>query len=133
MGTLLQVTDTGKILDHENYLNFGGSVDRSWLSYSANATLGVTQPNFVIDDGGILGGGEIIQDQSPTAIISTYITGTTTYYGLFALDTFGVALALILPPAGGSMSPKSQQRMRAEPHPNLIPAIPSRGSIPSSA
>ncbi len=103
VGTLLQVTDTGKILDHDNYLNFGGSVDRSWLSYSANATLGVMQPNFVIDDGGIPGGGEIIQDQSPTDIISTYITGTTTYYGLFALDTFSVAPGLDFT-AGGRLN-----------------------------
>jgi hypothetical protein len=129
----LQVTDTGKILDHDNYLNFGGSVDRSWLSYSANATLGVMQPNFVIDDGGIPGGVEIIQispqpisyppispGQRPTTDCSRSIRSAS-------------RLALILPPAGGSMSPKSQHRMRAEPHPNLIPAIPSRGSIPSSA
>jgi iron complex outermembrane receptor protein len=91
VGTLLQATDTGKILDHDNYLNFGGSVDRSWLSYSANTTLGVLQPNFVIVNGGIPGGGQIIQDQSLTDIISTYITGTTTYYGLFALDTYTLA------------------------------------------
>ena len=94
VGTLLQATDTSKILDHDNYLNFGGSVDRSWLSYSANATLGVIQPDFVIVNGGIPGGGEIIQDQSLTDIISTYLTGTTTYYGLFALDTFNIAPGL---------------------------------------
>jgi len=94
VGTLLQATDTGKILDHDNYLNFGGSVDRSWLSYSANTTLGVMQPNFAIINGGIPGGGQIIQDQSLTDIISTYITGTTTYYGLFALDTINAAPGL---------------------------------------
>jgi len=94
VGTLLQATDTGKILDHDNYLNFGGSVDRSWLSYSANTTLGVIQPNFAIINGGIPGGGQIIQDQSLTDIISTYITGTTTYYGLFALDTINAAPGL---------------------------------------
>jgi len=94
VGTLLQATDTGKILDHDNYLNFGGSVDRSWLSYSANTTLGVIQPNFAIINGGIPGGGQIIQDQSLTDIIFTYITGTTTYYGLFALDTINAAPGL---------------------------------------
>ena len=94
VGTLLQATDTGKILDHDNYLNFGGSVDRSWLSYSANTTLGLIQPNFAIINGGIPGGGQIIQDQSLTDIISTYITGTTTYYGLFALDTINAAPGL---------------------------------------
>jgi iron complex outermembrane receptor protein len=94
VGTLLQATDSGKILGQENYLNFGGSVDRSWLSYSANATLGVMQPNFAIINGGIPGGGQIIQDQSLTDIISTYITGTTTYYGLFALDTINAAPGL---------------------------------------
>ncbi|HEX3497263.1 MAG TPA: Plug domain-containing protein, partial [Methylocella sp.] len=71
VGTLLQATDTGKILGQNNYLNFGGSVDRSWLSYSATATLGVIQPNFVITNGSIPGGGEIVQDQSLTDIIST--------------------------------------------------------------
>jgi iron complex outermembrane receptor protein len=103
VGTLLQATDTGKILDHDNYLNFGGSVDRSWLSYSATATLGVIQPDFVIVNGGIPGGGQIIQDQSLTDIISTYITGTTTYYGLFALDTFNAAPGLDFT-AGGRLN-----------------------------
>jgi iron complex outermembrane receptor protein len=64
------------------------------LSYSANTTLGVIQPNFAIINGGIPGGGQIIQDQSLTDIISTYITGTTTYYGLFALDTINAAPGL---------------------------------------
>ena len=103
VGTLLQATDTGKILGQDNYLNFGGSVDRSWLSYSANTTLGVIQPNFAIVNGGIPGGGEIIQDQSLTDIISTYITGTTTYYGLFALDTYTLAPGLDFT-AGGRLN-----------------------------
>ncbi|MGA7384942.1 MAG: TonB-dependent receptor [Methylocella sp.] len=103
VGTLLQATDTGKILGHDNYLNFGGSVDRSWLSYSANATLGVIQPNFIVVNGGIPGGGEIVQDQSLTDIISTYLTGSTTYYGLFALETFNIAPGLDFT-AGGRLN-----------------------------
>ena len=103
VGTLLQATDTDKILGQDNYLNFGGSVDRSWLSYSATATLGVMQPNFAIINGGIPGGGQIVQDQSLTDIISTYITGTTTYYGLFALDTYTLAPGLDFT-AGGRLN-----------------------------
>ena len=103
MGTLLQATDTGKILGQDNYLNFGGSVDRSWLSYSAYATLALIQPNFIDVNGGIPGGGEIVQDQSLTDIISTYLTGTTTYYGLFALDTFKLAPGLDFS-AGGRLN-----------------------------
>ncbi|HXW71052.1 MAG TPA: TonB-dependent receptor [Methylocella sp.] len=103
VGTLLQATGTGKVFDHDNYLNFGGSVDRSWLSYSANATLGVMQPNFVIVNGSIPGGGQIIQDQSLTDYISTYITGTATYYGLFALDTLNLAPGLDFT-AGGRLN-----------------------------
>jgi iron complex outermembrane recepter protein len=94
VGTLLQATDTGKILGQDNYLNFGASVDRSWLSYSAYATLAVILPNFIDVNGSIPGGGEIVQDQSLTDIITTYLTGTTTYYGLFALDTFNIAPGL---------------------------------------
>jgi len=96
VGTLLQATDTGKILDHDNYLNFGGSVDRSWLNYNATAALGMIQPNFMIANGGIPGGGQIIQDQTLTDYISTYLAGTATYYGLFALDTFSLAPGLDL-------------------------------------
>ncbi|MGB9428195.1 MAG: TonB-dependent receptor plug domain-containing protein, partial [Methylocella sp.] len=103
VGTLLQATDTGKILGQDNYLNFGGSVDRSWLSYSAYATLALIQPNFIDVNGGIPGGGEIVQDQSLTDIISTYLTGTTTYYGLFALDTFKLAPGLDFS-AGGRLN-----------------------------
>jgi iron complex outermembrane receptor protein len=100
VGTMLQAADTGKILNHDNYLNFGGSVDRSWLSYNAIATLGMIQPNLALATGGIPGSGQIIQDQTLTDYVSTYLTGTTTYYGLFALDTFNLAPGLDLS-AGG--------------------------------
>ena len=54
-GTALQATDNDKFLGHANYLTFGGSVDRSLLSFSATSQLGAILPDFTIASGGFPG------------------------------------------------------------------------------
>ena len=50
--------------------------------------------------GGIPGGGSVIQDQNGTDYVQTYLGGTTTYLGFFALDTFNVTPELALTGGG---------------------------------
>lgn len=90
-GTTLQATDKEKIFDHDNNFVVGGSVDRSFFSFSADSTLGNIEPNLIVTpDGSFPGSGSIIYTAGGIGYVPTYLTGTTTYYGVFALDTFNI-------------------------------------------
>ena len=96
-GATLQATNKDKFFGHDNYFTFGGSVDRSFFSFSSNSTLGAIQPNLVVSpNGSFPGSGSIIQTAGEIGYVPTYLTGATTYYGLFALDTFNITPELAL-------------------------------------
>lgn len=96
-GATLQATDHDKILDHDNYFVFGGSIDRSFFSFSSTSTLGAIQPNFaIVPDGSFPGSGSIIQTAGQIGYVPTYLLGTTTYFGLYTLDTFNITPELAL-------------------------------------
>ena len=90
-GTTLQATDKEKIFDHDNYFVFGGSIDHSYFSFSSNSTLGNIQHNLLVfPDGSFAGSGDVIRTAGDIGYVPTWLTGTTTYYGLFTLDTFNI-------------------------------------------
>ncbi|SFK18502.1 TonB-dependent receptor [Methylocapsa palsarum] len=96
-GAAVQATNKDQILGHDNYLVVGGSVDASFFSFSANSTLGVINPNFVVSpDGSFPGAGATIETLGRIGYVPTFLTGTTTYWGLFALDTFNLTPELAL-------------------------------------
>jgi len=90
VGAALQATDTEKLFGHDNHLTFGGSVDRSQLSFSATSTLGQITPDFSVQASGFPGAGSIIRTDGNLGYVPTYLTGHTTYYGVYALDTFDI-------------------------------------------
>jgi iron complex outermembrane recepter protein len=102
-GTALQATDKDKFFGHDNYLTFGASVDRSLLSFSAKSQLGTISPDFVIGNGAFPGSGSIIETMGMIGYVPTYLTGNTTYYGVYALDTFNITPELALT-AGGRLN-----------------------------
>ena len=90
-GTTLQATNKDKFFGHDNYFVFGGSVDRSFFSFNANSTLGNIESNMLVaPDGSFPGSGSIISTAGGFGYVPTYVTGTTTYYGVYALDTFNI-------------------------------------------
>ena len=90
-GMTLQATDKEKIFDHANYFVIGGSLDHSNFSFSSNSTLGNIEHNLLVfPDGTFAGSGDVIRTAGDIGYVPTYLTGTTTYYGLFALDTFNI-------------------------------------------
>jgi iron complex outermembrane recepter protein len=103
VGAALQVTNNDKYFERENYLTFGASVDRSLLSFSAKSVLGTIFPNFVVGDGAFPGSGSIISTAGEIGFVPTFLTGNTTYYGVYALDTFSVTPELALT-AGGRLN-----------------------------
>ena len=102
-GMALQATDNDKFLGDENFLTFGASVDRSLLSFSATSQLGNIYPDFVIGNGGFGGSGDIIATLGRIGYVPTFLTGNTTYYGVYALDTFSITPDLALT-AGGRLN-----------------------------
>ena len=95
-GMALQATSNDTIFEHENYLTFGASVDRSVLSFGSNSQLGTIFPNFVVGSGPFPGSGSIINTAGRIGYASTNLTGNTTYYGVYALDTFTITPELAL-------------------------------------
>jgi iron complex outermembrane recepter protein len=102
-GTALQATDNDKFFAHENFLTFGASVDRSLLSFSASSQLGNIYPDFVIGNGGFAGSGSIISTAGQIGYVPTFLTGNTTYYGVYTLDTLSITQELALT-AGGRLN-----------------------------
>ncbi|MGH6836382.1 MAG: TonB-dependent receptor [Methylocella sp.] len=95
-GMALQATNNDTYFGHENYFTFGASVDRSLLSFSAKSQLGNIFPDLVIGDGAFPGSGSIIATAGRIGYVPTYLTGNTTYYGVYTLDTFGITPELAL-------------------------------------
>jgi iron complex outermembrane receptor protein len=95
-GMALQATDNDKFFEHRNYFTFGASVDRSLLSFSSKSQLGTIFPDLVIGSGAFPGSGDIIGTLGGIGKVPTFLTGNTTYYGVYALDTFGITPELAL-------------------------------------
>ncbi|MGO9675102.1 MAG: TonB-dependent receptor [Methylocella sp.] len=95
-GTQQQITSKDKILDHDNYFVFGGSVDQSYTHYSSTTTLGVLEPNFQNIFIGIPGSGALLQTQGNVGFSPVWVHSTSTYFGVFTLDTFNITKELAL-------------------------------------
>lgn len=96
-GLALQATNKDKFLEHDNFFVVGGSIDRSFLGFNSNSTLGAIGPDLVVGtNGSFPGAGSMIQTLGQIGYVPTYLTGSTTYYGLFALDTFNITRELAL-------------------------------------
>ena len=95
-GTQEQVTSKDKILDHDNYFVFGGSVDQSYTHYSSTTTLGVLDPNFQNIFIGIPGSGALLQTQGNVGYSPVWVHSTSTYFGVFTLDTLNITNELAL-------------------------------------
>jgi iron complex outermembrane receptor protein len=75
----------------------GGSVDYSWVNFSANSTLGFINPDLTVTvNPAILGNGSIISTLGGFGYGPINIDTRNTYYGLYATDTFDVTDRLAL-------------------------------------
>lgn len=96
-GVALQATSKDKIFDHDNFLTFGGSVDRSAIAFGSTSTLGAIDPRLVVrPDGSFPGAGAIIETLGRIGYVPTSLDGSTTYYGVYVLDTFNITSELAL-------------------------------------
>jgi iron complex outermembrane receptor protein len=100
-GLGLQANNKDQIFGHDNFLTFGASVDRSKINFGSTSTLGVIDPRLVVQtNGSFPGSGAVIETLGRLGYVSTFLDGTTTYYGVYAIDTFNITPELAL--SGGA-------------------------------
>ena len=94
-GGSLQIADNGQLAGHDNVFALGASLDHGDIRFSADSTLGLINPDlFVGPDPAIPGSGEIIHTAGAIAYSPVELSATTTYYGLYAMDTFDLTRRL---------------------------------------
>lgn len=96
-GTQQQITNRDSILGHDNYFVFGGSVDHSETNFSSYTTIGTLNGAFQNTNSGFDGaGGVLTVADSSIGFGPVYVHSSSSYYGLFALDTFNITKQLAL-------------------------------------
>jgi len=91
LGGSLQATYTKPILDHENHLVVGFSIDHGDVDFnSSNEVASINFPSL------ITAGTGIFIAQPDGTLDPTALETTNTYYGIYASDTFNITPALAL-------------------------------------
>lgn len=91
-GISSQATRAGALFGHGNHFTAGASVDHSTVAFSARSRLGFINPNLSITttNPGVPGLGSTIHTLGAVGVGSVGLTATSTYWGIYALDTFDV-------------------------------------------
>jgi iron complex outermembrane recepter protein len=104
VGGSLQTTGTGSLFGHGNHFVAGSSIDRSTVNFSADSTLGTINPDLTITTStAIPGAGAVVSTFGGLGVGPVGTETRTTYYGLYALDTFDIDERLALT-AGGRLN-----------------------------
>ena len=91
-GGSVQLSGNGPLAGHENVFAIGASVDHSRARFSASSTLGLINSDLAVTaDPTIPGAGETIRTAGAIGYSPIELRSTTSYYGLYALDTFDLA------------------------------------------
>jgi iron complex outermembrane recepter protein len=83
-GGTAQATSTAKIVDHDNHLTFGVSLDHGHTQFHGDSELGTINSNLFVQGQGIY------IDQPLADITPVHLLALNTYTGFFATDTFDV-------------------------------------------
>lgn len=104
IGAALQATNTAPLLDHGNHFVAGGAIDASSGTFDASSTLGTIGPDLTATtDPSIPGAGSTIHTLGGIGYSPLAVNTATTYYGLYALDTFDISERLAAT-AGGRLN-----------------------------
>jgi iron complex outermembrane receptor protein len=95
IGGSLQATSDAKIFDHGNNFIVGASIDRSQIDFSGNSTLGYIYPDLMVaPNATVPGNGQVIHTLGNVGYGPVGLSGQSTYYGLYATDTFDLTTRL---------------------------------------
>jgi iron complex outermembrane recepter protein len=89
-GATAQLTDTDKVLGHNNQITAGASVDHGWTQFYGSSTLNTLPPDFVVPTGG-----ELI-DEPADDVSPVDLSAQNTYVGVYVLDDFALTDRLTL-------------------------------------
>jgi iron complex outermembrane receptor protein len=91
VGASLQAVNTAKLFDHDNRFLVGASVDHSHTNFQSSSELGFIFPNFFVGPNPTIpGNGSIIHTFGSVGYVPIDLRAESTYYGLFATDTFDI-------------------------------------------
>jgi iron complex outermembrane receptor protein len=94
-GGSLQGSSNSKLFGHDNQFVAGGSIDHSWINFSASSELGFIFPDlFVGPNSAVPGTGQVIHTFGNIGFAPVQLAAQNTYYGLYATDTFDVTSRL---------------------------------------
>jgi iron complex outermembrane recepter protein len=96
-GGAAQTTNTGTLFDRDNNFVVGGSIDRATTDFQSSAEVGVINPTLQVLTSDFFVDTPEGTDFNATPVI---LSATSTYYGLFATDTFNVTSALAITASG---------------------------------
>ena len=96
-GGTLQSTYGNSLFGHDNNFVLGGSIDRSTTDFQSTTEVGVIDPTLLVLTSGFFVDTPEGADFNTTPVI---LSATTTYYGLFATDTFNVTDRLAVTASG---------------------------------
>jgi iron complex outermembrane recepter protein len=96
-GGSLQSTYGGTLFGRDNNFVVGASVDRSTIDFQSTAEAGSINPALVVLPSGFFIDTPEDSDFNATPVI---LSATSTYYGLFATDTFNLTPALAITASG---------------------------------
>jgi iron complex outermembrane recepter protein len=96
-GGTLQSTHAGTLLGHDNNFVLGGGIDRSTTDFESSAEAGAIDPTLLVVPSGFF-----IDTPEGTGFNATpvILSATSTYYGIFATDTFDLTPALAITASG---------------------------------
>jgi iron complex outermembrane receptor protein len=104
VGGSAQLTSNTKLLGHNNYFIFGGSIDHGETTFTSNSELGyIYRDLFVGFNPTIPGTGSIIHTLGNVGFIPIGLDAQNTYYGLYAVDTLDLTSQLSVT-VGGRMN-----------------------------
>jgi len=97
VGGSLQATSTASILNRENSLSVGATIDRATTDFQSSAELGVFNGALQL-----LGSGLFVATPENTSITATPVSlgATNSYYGVYVTDTFNVTADLAVTASG---------------------------------
>ena len=95
IGGSLQATRDARLFDHGNRFTVGGSIDHSRTDFASSSTLGFVNPDLSVTvNPAIPGNGQIIHTLGNLGFIPVNLAAQSTYFGLYATDTFDLTSQL---------------------------------------
>lgn len=97
LGTALQATETADVLERQNHLVAGASIDHATVDFRSTTEMGIINPSLIVEPSGFFVATPEDSGFNPTPV---GLRATTNYYGFYLTDTFDVTPALSITTSG---------------------------------